>query len=157
MVKTWISKPNNLGTRNGFTLIELLIVLAILAVTASVVIPNLVGRNHKADMTFLIKDMGSQLSLARSLSINENRPVSFKLNVKNRTFNIESKEINSLPENIEIEFLTGAATISNRAEGEIIFYPDGSSTGGKITLSNSKQSSAVEVHWLTGQINHVPL
>jgi general secretion pathway protein H len=40
--------------------------------------------------------------------------------------------------------------------GSVRFYPDGSSTGGRIILSRSGSGYQVGVQWLTGRIRMAP-
>jgi len=35
---------------------------------------------------------------------------------------------------------------------DVWFFPDGSATGGRVTLTASKQKRVVDVNWLTGEV-----
>ena len=37
-------------------------------------------------------------------------------------------------------------------EGAIRFYPDGSSSGGRISLRHGARATVIDVNWLTGKI-----
>ena len=43
--------------------------------------------------------------------------------------------------------------MESEARGAIRFFPDGSSTGGRITLSTDRLAYLVDVDWLTGKIH----
>ena len=47
---------------------------------------------------------------------------------------------------------TARSELIDAASGQIRFFPDGSSTGGRITLTMQAQQAQVTVDWLTGQI-----
>jgi general secretion pathway protein H len=50
-----------------------------------------------------------------------------------------------------------AARIAGEASADgvarILFFPDGTSTGGRLTLSNAAAERTIVVHWLTGTIH----
>jgi general secretion pathway protein H len=48
--------------------------------------------------------------------------------------------------------LTARQEVQNE-RGYIRFFPDGSSTGGSITLRQGKREIAVQVQWLSGRIS----
>ena len=43
--------------------------------------------------------------------------------------------------------------ISDDKVGAIRFYPDGSSTGGRITVASGERKYLVDVDWLTGRVS----
>ena len=52
-----------------------------------------------------------------------------------------------------IELLTIAGEARKPGEGDIRFNPDGSSTGGRISLIDGQRKVAVGVDWLTGRVS----
>jgi general secretion pathway protein H len=47
---------------------------------------------------------------------------------------------------------TGRSLVTGESEGGIDFFPDGSSTGGRVYLEIDARSLKVDVEWLTGRI-----
>ena len=58
----------------------------------------------------------------------------------------------TLPNSVELHLYTAQSEVLDREKGRIRFFPDGSSTGGAITVSGSKLAYRVNVDWLTGVI-----
>ncbi|MEH6478281.1 MAG: GspH/FimT family pseudopilin [Sneathiella sp.] len=154
MVKTKTSAISKSPEQNGFTLIELLVCLAIIGLSLFLLVPNFASNKADSDIRYISAQMASELSLARSISISKNEPVAFIVNVKKRLFGITSSKYTNIPENVAVELLVGTTNEEISDEGTIVFFPDGTSTGGKISLSNSGRTQDIEVFWLTGQIHH---
>ena len=57
-----------------------------------------------------------------------------------------------LPDSVALKLYTAQAELIDNATGNIRFFPDGSSTGGHITVSGPKLTYRVNVDWLTGAI-----
>ena len=156
MAKIKTSKPlDTISNQHGFTLLELLVVLAIVALSAYLMIPNFANRQDRNDITFISSEIYSQLSLARSQAIASNTPIRFSLDVKKRVFGTDMQNLSSIPEPIGIEFLTGLQSDAVPEQGSIVFYSDGSSTGGRITLISASQKRILEIHWINGRIKYV--
>jgi general secretion pathway protein H len=49
--------------------------------------------------------------------------------------------------------IAAANTIGDEGAGTVTFFPDGTSTGGTITLSQGTHRYYVAVDWLTGQVD----
>ena len=47
---------------------------------------------------------------------------------------------------------TAQSEIVDDKHGAIRFYPDGSSTGGRVTLASGERKFLVDVDWLTGRV-----
>ena len=57
------------------------------------------------------------------------------------------------PEGIELKLLTAQTEVESERKGAIRFYADGSSTGGRITVSAGERKYLVDVDWLTGRVS----
>ena len=58
-----------------------------------------------------------------------------------------------LPEQLELKLYTAQSEIVNERQGAIRFFPDGSSTGGRVTLASGERKFLVDVDWLTGKVS----
>jgi general secretion pathway protein H len=61
-------------------------------------------------------------------------------------------DVRTLPKNIDLKLFTAQTEVENEHRGSIRFYPDGSSTGGRITVSSGERKYLVDVDWLTGRV-----
>ena len=62
------------------------------------------------------------------------------------------KQSRRLPQGIHLKLLTAKRERSGVSRGAIRFFPDGSSTGGRVTLAHDNLSYLVDVDWLTGRV-----
>jgi general secretion pathway protein H len=62
-------------------------------------------------------------------------------------------EAHKLPDNIDIKLFTAQTEVTSEKRGSIRFYPDGSSTGGRITVASGERKYLVDVDWLTGRVS----
>ena len=53
---------------------------------------------------------------------------------------------------LDIHLVTARSELVGDSEGGIRFYPDGSSTGGRIGLELSGDRAAINVEWSTGAV-----
>jgi general secretion pathway protein H len=51
-----------------------------------------------------------------------------------------------------MKLLTAQSELTEDGKGRIRFYPDGSSTGGRVTILRDTKEWRVEVAWLTGEV-----
>lgn len=118
----------------GFTLIEIVVVMVLIAVSGALVYLN-VGRSadQKQEKLFAQEMMGL-VKKARRTSMALSRPIVFGISSTDRFCWVDgSKTRLEIPEKILIQG-EGIAHIDDDVKG-IYFYPDGSSSGGELTLS----------------------
>ena len=58
----------------------------------------------------------------------------------------------SLPARLDLKLYTAQSEIVDDRRGAIRFYPDGSSTGGRVTVASGERKLLVDVDWLTGRV-----
>lgn len=139
----------------GFTLIEVIVTLAILGLALIVVAGYKPPWSSGLGLKGTASELASGLRLARSEAIASNRPVVFDLDVTGHLYRVGAGATRRLPTNLSIELLTiiGENRGARVGVGDIRFNPDGSSTGGRISLADGKQHVAVGVDWLTGRVS----
>ncbi len=138
---------------SGFTLVELLVVLAIISLLLSLVpvafdrvLPGL-----QLDAT--TRDLAAALRQARSRAIRDNRDTALVVDLDERRFEVEGVgRVYEIDQDIEVTLLTAAQELEGEGRGRIRFFPDGTSTGGRVTLSGAGASKMVEVDWLSGRV-----
>jgi len=136
----------------GFTLLELLVVLAILALATVIALPRIGAGLPGAELDAGARRIAAGLNEARSLAVARNRAVRFTLIGAEKRFTVGEGPGGALPDKIAITLITGAGDVTGAAQGAIRFFPDGSSSGGRIELSGSGGRRSIEVDWLTGRI-----
>lgn len=131
----------------GFTLIEMTVVLLLLAVILTIVLPNvstLFGRPAAGGAARLLTDA---LREARAEAIATRRPVRFSLARDRRSWRYAGRTGGT--GGGPVMTLSGAPLAGGPA---IVFFPDGSSTGGRVALGDGGAGRAIAVRWLDGGI-----
>ncbi|HLF11309.1 MAG TPA: GspH/FimT family pseudopilin [Gammaproteobacteria bacterium] len=137
----------------GFTLLELLVVVAIASLTVAVVPPLVASSLPGAELKKTTRELASALKTARSLAVTRNESVSLRLDLdKNRYWITGSGNARQLPEDIDLVLYGADSEIPSEVSGGIRFFPDGSSTGGRITIARDARSNRIDVDWLLGRI-----
>jgi general secretion pathway protein H len=144
---------SDLDRCRGFTLIEVIVTLAILGFALVLVTGYKPPWSSALGLRATAAELASGLRLARSEAIVRNRPVAFSLDLTGHRYRVGAAAERSLPANLSLELLTIAGENRGADIGDIRFHPDGSSTGGRISLADRKRRMAVGVDWLTGRIS----
>jgi general secretion pathway protein H len=76
-----------------------------------------------------------------------------RLDVAGHVYRVGNGTERRLPANLSLELLTIAGENRGNVIGDIRFHPDGSSTGGRISLADGERRVAVGVDWLTGRVS----
>ncbi len=144
--------PNGSGCR-GFTLLEMLLVLGIAVIAMAVVVPNFSKGLDSIRLRSAAREIASSLRYLRGHAITANKQAEFNLNVKTNVYQLTGQsKTYSVPKAIKLRMITADSEIDDENSGTIRFYPDGSSTGGRVTLATGNRKRLVDVNWLTGQV-----
>jgi general secretion pathway protein H len=153
---TWlpdeVSGPSGRRTAVGFTLIEIMVTLAILGFALVLITGYRPLWSGALSLEGTAAELASGLRLARSEAIADNRPVVFAVDVAAHRYRIGTAPPQPLPSSLAIQLVTVAGEQQGAAVSSIRFNPDGSSTGGRITLAGANRRVAVGVDWLTGRV-----
>ncbi len=138
---------------SGFTLIEVFVVVAILGFALALVAGygSPVGRG--LDLRGSAAALASGLRMTRSEAILNNRAVIFDLDLDGHRFRPGSGPLHQLPPRLAIELMTISGEQRDGHTGDIRFNPDGSSSGGRISLADGGRTIMVGVDWLTGRVS----
>lgn len=148
------------GRELGFTLIELLVVLVIIGLLAGVAVLTRAGRSH-AELMNSATQVAGLLREIRARAGNANRPQRMIADVElNRLWAAADTaetvgRVVAVPRGFRMSIITTSAEVLSSARGAIVFFPDGSSTGGGVRLQPARSQAEtidVAVDWLTGRV-----
>ncbi len=140
----------------GFTLIELLVVIAVLALVLVSVPPFFATGVPSATLKAAAREVAAGLRYARSEAVTRNREVVFTIDLDEASYTVgANSRTMSWPDEIDVTLLTARSERIDETSGAIRFFPDGSSTGGGITLALGARKYRVLVDWLNGQVSIV--
>ncbi len=138
----------------GFTLLEILVVLGLMGVLAAIVVPRVVAGNDYYTMATNLREIASALRQTRALAIEAQADRVLQFDLEDKTYRIDEQSPHDIAPEIDISVFTSDSEIS--ADGRyagIRFHADGASGGGRVTLKLSDEKRAVDIVWMTGQVN----
>jgi general secretion pathway protein H len=142
----------DVGREAGFTLIEVIVVLAVLGFALALIVGYKPPWSSGLGVRGTAAELASGLRLARSEAISRNRPITFKIDLSDHHFQIGTSAVRPLPVRLSIALLTVSGE-QRGTTGDIRFNPDGSSTGGRISIADGTQRIAVGIDWLNGRVS----
>ena len=139
----------------GTTLFELLVVLAVLTLTVGLAMPHLAGGLDGAGLRVAARDLAAELRQTRGQAMVRNTSLAVTLDLERRQYWSQRAggRKRDLPQAAEVRFLTVSAERLSDQAAAVRFFPDGSATGGRITLSQAGHSEVLRINWLTGRVS----
>jgi general secretion pathway protein H len=135
-----------------------MLVLAIAGLLMAVTPPLLSSAFPGLQLKSTARQVAAGLRYARDRAIAEGTEVLVTLDLERRSMRVPGRDrAVSLPPDIGVELVTAHSEIQDGRVGSIRFFPDGSSTGGRVTLTYRKAGYDVDLDWLTGRVRLDPL
>ncbi|QJD30701.1 GspH/FimT family pseudopilin [Methylococcus geothermalis] len=139
---------------HGFTLLEMLLVLGIGTILLAVAVPNVMPAIEAARLSSAARDVASGLRFARGQALSRRQEVRFTLDVAGHRYQVSTRpKAFGLPSAVALKLFTASGEVEGEGVGSIRFFPDGSSTGGRVTLEAAGRKRLIDVNWLTGRIS----
>lgn len=139
--------------QQGFTLLEILVVLALMVMIYALVPPIFSAGGSTTELKASARQVAAGLRKARSVAIVRREDALLTVDVEARRFSLTGDtKTYALPKSSQLSVYTAESEVAADKTGAIRFYPDGSSTGGRITLAQGERKFHVDVDWLSGQV-----
>jgi general secretion pathway protein H len=136
-------------------LIELMAVIVLIAIatglTATVISAGLPGQQLRG----AAREMAAQLRYTRAQAIVTGQPQVFLVNANTRDWTAPNHRHGTLPKMVDIVATSARIEQPERGVAAFRFFPDGSATGGRVTLQHDRAAWQLDIDWLTGQVTVV--
>jgi len=136
-------------------MLELIVVLAVIGLVAAFAVPSVFAGRVTAEIKTASKAVVDGLRRARTLAVYQGREVPFVMDVEGKRFRVAGGKPVDLPARISFAMRTAADEVLNDAQGAIRFFPDGSSTGGRVDVypaGREDRATRIAIDWLTGRV-----
>jgi general secretion pathway protein H len=118
--------------------------------------PLLSGGSEGLRLDMASSELAAALRVTRSAAITRNAQMALFIDVDRRTFGSSVVSERSFAPSIDAKLTFASAMQSAASNGGFQFVPDGSSTGGDVTLSSRGKQTKLCVDWLTGTVRKGP-
>ena len=131
-----------------------MVVLVIAAIAYAVLLSAPLGKASAADLKAAARTLASGLRQAQTTAMATRKDAVLTIDVESREYvTTLDTTPRKLPENLELKLYAAQSEVSSERRCSIRFYPDGSSTGGRITVGAGERKYLVDVDWLTGRVS----
>ncbi len=148
------SRSDPLFSQSGFTLIEIIVVLVILSLMTALIVSNGARVSPAVHARAAAEEISGALRSARSEALMSNKSVAFTLDLANRAYHWGPAPRQALSGDLSLSLLTSRDLLApSGSEGLVRFDPDGSSSGGRITVAGGGVAWWVGIDWLSGRVS----
>lgn len=143
--------------QRGLSLLELLIVLMLMAIVAAMVVPMLGSGVSNTQLKSAARELAASLRLARGVAVTNRREAVLTLDLADRSYRVDGDaRKRTLPHDLEVKLYTAQKDLVSDTVGAVRFFPDGGSTGGRVTLAAGERKFDIDIDWLTGRVVIAP-
>lgn len=143
-------RRGKLRRRGGFTLLESLVVLALLALIASMASQLLRPPSLRLRLETATRNFCATLRASRARAIATNSDATVVVDLYNKTYTSPVGAPGRFPTEALIALDVANTQQLSVQSGAITFFPDGGSTGADMTLRTPDAQANIGVNWLTG-------
>jgi prepilin-type N-terminal cleavage/methylation domain-containing protein len=132
------------GDDAGFTLLEMLVVIGLMSLIAMIVVPDVQHELALMQLRETASTLEANLRVVRSDALRSDQPVTFSLSSDGRGYGWGEGEVRRIPAQIDLRMPKGQT---------ILFYGDGTSSGGAIVISSGGRGIPINVDDATGAVS----
>jgi general secretion pathway protein H len=147
--------PRRATRANGFTLLEMLAVILLIGIAAAAVSISVTQGLASARVRAASSELAGALRAVRAQAIVRGQDQHLDVDTRANSYRNAKQQDVRLPKGMRVSITSAKEDQPNDHTGRIRFFPDGSSTGGRITLQSGKREWHVNVSWLTGEVRVV--
>ena len=127
----------------------------VIAASAYAVMAGTLFRSASAgDLKAAARSLASGLRQAQTTAMITRRDALLTVDLEAREYQVQGdSRVHQVPGKVDLKLFTAQTEVSSERKGAIRFYPDGSSTGGRITVSSGERQYLVDVDWITGRVS----
>jgi general secretion pathway protein H len=141
------------AAQRGFSLLELIAVLVLIGIAVTVASVSVSKSLGSAKIQAASRDLVAALRYTRGQAIVKGRQETLEVDLEEMSYTAPGKSAVKFPDKIEVKLLTAQSEQIHEKAGRIRFYPDGSSTGGHVSIISGAREWRVNVGWLTGEVD----
>ncbi len=145
---------------DGFSLVEVLVALSILAAVASLSFSAFTRTRTSSTPEAVGREVARMFQGARLRAIASRSTVDAVFDVAQKRISLsDGHYVMHLPDGMHLSLQTGQHLVESIEQGSIVFYSDGSSSGGKVEFKmNGYSKSQIDVPWTTGiaRLRNIP-
>ena len=136
----------------GFTMVEVVLVLVIISLVVALVLPRVgAGWRRMEDREFL-QDFVQTLKRGPLIAMNSGQLTAFRIRPSERLYDIGNPPYRRIPDHVDI-YSDDLERDPVTQDHLVVFYPDGSLSGGDIELVFDKESAfLISIHPLVGSV-----
>ncbi len=149
--------------QTGFTLLELVVVLVLLGIIAVLVAPGVGGSLDNAKLKAAGRELLAALRVQRSEAIAQGRIITLRFSGDESIYRIDGESVR-LAEGLSVVYQAASgpaiegvqssaslnAALPGTGNNNLVFYPDGSSSGALLQLRLGEGLRYIRIDWLTG-------
>ncbi|WP_268761803.1 GspH/FimT family pseudopilin [Frateuria sp. Soil773] len=150
-----MQNPARASRAHGFTLLEMLAVILLIGIAAAAVSVSVAQGLASARVSAASGELAAALRATRARAIVSGEEQSFELDIRAGSYHGADQRAVTLPKGMRLGITSAKEDQPNAYTGRIRFFPDGSSTGGHVTLQRGRRQWQVNVAWLTGAVSVV--
>jgi general secretion pathway protein H len=136
----------------GHTLVEMIVVLCLLALILSAALPVNFRGSESRRLLEQAREISMMLKAARTEAIIRNAETAVDADFSANVLAIRGGKRLIIDKALKLKLLTARQEVAGD-RGSIRFFPNGTSTGGVVTLGSEHRSASVHVDWLTAKIS----
>jgi general secretion pathway protein H len=142
---------------SGFTLIELIAVIVLIAGAMALAAATMNAGLPGQQLRGAAREVAAELRYTRAQAIVTGHLQVFSLDANSRDWSAPNRRHGTLPKSVTIVATSARNEQPARSVAAFRFFPDGSATGGRLTLQHDRAAWQLDIDWLTGQVTLKPV